>query len=221
MSDANKAREYEFKNVCRVIFTDTLFTPKQYVDPKTKKAKGDPKYSATFLLAPDSADLAALKSLCKEIAKEHNADFANTAWPFKNGDTEADKLKARGKNGEVYRGQVVIRSDTGEKYPPGLAIFKDGNIKKGAIDLASPALVSQYKGWFYSGSNVIPVVQLKWYDAVNEGKPGIKAYLGMVVATNTGERLGGGKPASERFKGVVGQATNEDPTGDLDDEIPF
>lgn len=219
-NDANKAREYEFKSTCRVIFTDQLFTPKQYVDQRTKKPKGDPKYSATFLLAPDSADLAALKALAKEIAKEHNADFAKTTWPFKNGDAEADKLKAKGKNGEVYRGQVIIRSDTGEKYPPGLAIFKDGNPKKGAIDLASPALVSQYKGWFYSGSNVIPVLQLKWYDAVGEdGKPGIKAYLGMVVATNTGERLGGGKPASERFKGVVGQASEENPLDD--DEIPF
>jgi hypothetical protein len=210
-----KATEYEFTTPVRMVWP-ALFEAKAYIDQKTQKYKGEPKFQATFLLDPNGSDLAALKAAAKAIAKAHSADFANTLFPFKDGDKLADKVAAKQKNGDYYRGTVVVRTDT--KNPPLLAVFRDGEVSKGAIDL-TPALTAQYQGWFYSGSLVIPVINLVWYDAVgDDGKPGVKAYLNTVVALNKGERIGGGKAASERFKGHVGQAVDENP---LDDEIPF
>lgn len=211
-----KATEYEFKTPVRMVWP-ALFEAKPYLDPKTQKPKGDPKFQATFLLDPQGADLVALKDIAKTIAKLHSADFANTLFPFKDGDKLAAKVAAKEKNGDYYKGTVVVRTDT--KNPPLLAVFRDGDVKKGAIDL-TPALVPQYQGWFYSGSLVIPVLNFVWYDAVgDDGKPGVKAYLNTVVALNKGELIGGGKAASERFKGHVGQVVDESPLDD--DEIPF
>jgi hypothetical protein len=219
MSDAvNKSREYEFGSPARLVWP-VLDVPKKYKGENGKE-KGDPKFQATFLLQPEGADLSAIKDICKAIAKEHNADFKNTNWPFKLGDEVAAKLAAKKKNGDYYKNTVVMRTDTGEQFPPQLGIFKDGDPKKGVIPLDSPALAAQYKGWFYSGVSVIPIIQLKWYDGVNEGKPGVKAYLSGVVSLNKGERLGQ-KSLADRFKGYVGQNTNTDPTGEMDDEIPF
>lgn len=214
----SKSREYELKLPARIVW-NSLFEPKPYVNPKTKKAQGDPKYQTTILLDPTSPDLLAMQAITKEIAKEHNADFKATAFPFKNGDKLADALLAQQKNGDYYRGKVVIRTDS--KSQPQLGVFKGGVIANGVIELNSPATISQYKSQFYSGVDAIVVINLSWYDAVGEdGKPGVKAYLNAVISTGKGEQLGR-KSLSERFKGVAGVATEEDPTAGLDDEIPY
>lgn len=220
---ANKSREYQFTQPVRHIWPK-LFEPVPFIDPKTGKAKGDKKsYQDTFLLDPTSPDLAALKALAAEIAKEHNADFKQTAWPFKNGDKEIARLAKLGKTADYYKGQVFIRSETGEKMPPSLSINKSGVDfnKANIVDLKAPAQFTEYRNWFYSGSLVLPVLQLNWYDSVNGGLPGVKAYLNLVIATNTGERIGGGKTGSERFKSYAGTVVEGDPTAGMDDEIPF
>lgn len=217
-----KSREFQTTlPVTLLLFNDTLHTPKAFKDQKTGKEKGDPKYQATFLIDPSNPDLEAMKALTREIAKENNVtDFKEIVWPFKNGDKEADRLKAKTppKNGEYLRGKVFIRTDS--LNPPALGVFKDGDPKKGLIECNDPILLSRLKPQFYSGVQVIAVINFSYYAAVKEGdKPGIKAYLNGVVSFNKGERLGR-KSLAERFKGYAGAAVDTNPT-EGDDEIPF
>jgi hypothetical protein len=182
------------------------------------KDTGKPKFSINIEFLPDSPDLAAFKAKAVAVAKAKwpGVDLKTLKFPFTNGDTLADKAKAKGKDREFSRGRVVFTART--EYQPTLSIVKGGEV----IDVNGEDK-SAVKKLFYSGCAVLAEVSFSAYDAVNEdGKPGVNAYVNKVLSFNKGAKLTGGPSSAETFKDYIGSASDEDPTdGDLDDEIPF
>ncbi len=209
-----------------------LLEPKAFIE--NGKAKGEPKYSANLNFHADSADLAALKQLAAKLARAKWPDkpFVLTTqegikihqilFPFTAGDKLADARKEKGKDdGEYMRGKVIIAARS--KYEPRLSYLENGKI----IDLETEMAKQAAKGRFYPGVEVLAQLNLVPYDAVgSNGKPGVTAYLNMVLSTGKGARISGGQTASEAFKGYVGAVSAENPMGpgssaDMLDEIPY
>lgn len=196
------------------------------ITPKQVAGKGDPKFSANFVIAADHPDLAAIKSVVTRIAATRwpGRPVAEIQIPLKSGTVMADKrlkqlqdkARADGKDpaavvsdGEYQRGKVVVTATSGEDRPPSLSVILNGKI----VDLEDPALKVQHKDKFFFGAEVLAQINFATYDGNGSTIPdGITAYLSMVLSTGKGERIGGGqKPASEVFKGYAGSYSAEDP----------
>ncbi len=186
------------------------------VDPRKVANKGDPKYSGSFLLKPDSRDLGPLKTTMIAVAKARwpERPLSELKFPIEDGDKKAATMKAKGKDGSVFESHVVLTART--KHPPGLSALQDGKVVEFEGDGRGLA-----KTKFYSGCYLVPAVNFVAYDGIGGNQDGVTAYLDKTLWIKDGERIGG-KSAAETFKGFVGSVSNEDPTGgDLDDEIPF
>lgn len=196
--------------------------------PKQVAGKGDPKYSANFVLDAGHPDLAAIKKLIVKIAQQRfpGIDVSTLSIPLKSGNVLADKriadLKKKaavaGKDpsaivsdGEYQRGKVVINASSGADRPPSLSAIVNGKI----VDLDSEVLRQQYGKQFFFGAEVLAQINFATYEGNGSTIPnGVTAYLSMVLATGKGERMGGGpRAASEVFSGYVGSYSAEDPTG--------
>jgi ssDNA-binding protein len=184
-----------------------LITSRQF--SKGGKASGEPKFSANFVFAPDSADLKAIKALTAKIAREvwPGIDLkTNFGKPWSDGTALADQAKKDKKaEKEFYRGNIVLAAHTGEKYPPKLSSFENGTVVDYEGDARKAAA-----GKFYAGVEVLAQFNLSVWDSP-KGK-GVTAYLNMVFSTGKGTRHQTGQSAAEVFKGYVGTVSNEDPT---------
>src|SRR5579859_7428900 len=181
------------------------------------KETGKKKYSLNLELEPDGDTLKAFKAEAVKVARAKwpGVDLATLKFPFTNGDTLAEKAKAKGKDREFSRGKVVFTART--EFQPTLSVLKGGKI----VDVDGEAK-AEIKKLFYNGTSVLAEFQFKAYDAVNEdGKPGVNAYVNKVLSLNRGKRLTGGASSEEAFKDYIGQVSDYDPTANLDDEIPF
>jgi hypothetical protein len=185
------------------------------------KAKGEPKYSGTFLLAIDGADLKAAKAKAAEVAKARwpGRDLKELKFPFTTGDKRAEKSKAAGKDGAFFAGTVVL--DARSKYEPRLAILEGKTVR----DLEGAQRALEGKTKFYNGCFVVPQVNFVPYDGQAEngvGNPdGVTAYLDAVLWVKDGPRIGGSSGA-EVFKAYAGTVSGESATeGANDDEIAF
>lgn len=209
-----------------------LTEPKAFME--NGKAKGDPKYSANLNFDLDSEDLKAIKTLAAKLFRDRfpNQPFHATTengqkislvvFPFSSGDKLADGRKAKGKDdGDYMRGKVVLACRS--KYEPKLAYIDKGKI----IDVEGEVAKAASKTKFFPGVEVLAQINLVAYDGVGaNGKPGVTAYLNMVISTGKGKRISGGQTASEAFKGYAGSVSAEDPTAPgsdamMDDEIPY
>lgn len=195
---------------------------------KNGKPVGDPKYSGTFVLAPDHPDLAPLKGRAAAVAKGKwpGVEFNTIEWPFASGDKmiaeNAAKVAAKEEGvrllsedvQKLFAGKVVLKART--KKQPSL-----GKMTSTGILILEGVTLDREKGIFYSGTDTLFEVNF-WANTGSKGEKYITAYLNAVVSYNKGAKIGGGgAPLAERFKGYVGHATAEDPTaGTLDDEIP-
>lgn len=191
-------------------------------EPKTFKGKGggEPKFSANFVFDPTSEDLAAMKKVAVAVAKAKHPDIdlKTLTFPFKNGTKSADKRKAKGKDdAEWLRGKAIVVARS--KFRPQLGVVEGSQI----IDLAdNNDLIAKYKGKFYNGVEAYATLNFVWWDPIKEEDTGgVTAYLNMVLSTGRGKRIGGGGSIADTFKQYVGTMTAEDPTEELDDEIPF
>ncbi len=195
----------------------------------TGKPSGDPKYSVNLEMAPDHADLAAMKAKAVAVARAKwpGVDLATLRFPFADGSKLADKAKSPThpngkpkavKDREFSRGKAVLTARS--KYQPRLSIITNG----GLVDLEGDAIAANARQ-FYNGVDVLAQVTFQAYDAVGEdGKPGVNAFIDLVVSLNKGKKLSGGASAAEVFKDYAGTISQEDPTAGaaaLDDEIPF
>lgn len=184
------------------------------------KEKGEPKYSANLVFPADSEDLKNLKTLAASLARakwpdkqfylttQEGIKIPQIIFPFTSGDTLADIRKKKGKDdGEYMRGKVIIAARS--KYEPRLSYIEGKRIVECEGEVAKLAA----KGKFYPGVEVLAQLNLVPYEAVGaNGKPGVTAYLNMVLSTGKGARISGGQTASEAFKGYIGQHSAEDPT---------
>lgn len=180
------------------------------------KEKGEPVFGVTMLfdkasMSPEDQDrLKTLIETAQRVAREKwpGRDFKvePIAMPFKQGDKEAEKSEKRGKNGDFYKGKLVLK--TNSKFKPQVV----GLDRK---EIINDKLV-------YSGCLMYAEVNFVAYDSVNGGTDGVKAYLGnFVMKAKDGPRIAG-KSAADVFAGIGGADVNDDPTAGMgDDEIPF
>jgi hypothetical protein len=196
------------------------------------KEKGEPKYSANLVFPGDSEDLKNLKALAAKLARakwpdkpfflttQEGVKIPEIIFPFTSGDKLADIRKKKGKDdGEYMRGRVIVAARS--KYEPRLSYIEGKRI----VECEGEAAKLAAKGKFYPGVEVLAQLNLVPYEAVgSSGKPGVTAYLNMVLSTDKGARISGGQTASEAFKGYIGQHSAEDPTApgagaDMSDDI--
>jgi len=212
---------YTFVEKVRAPFV-TLVTPQKV--GKKGQEKGDPVYSLTVLLPAASPDLKNLKAKMAEVAREMwpGRALSELKFPISNGDQEAEKATAAGKDGAFFKGMAVFRARSGADKPPALAVLEGIKI----VELAGQQREIVGKQKFYNGCYVVPSVWLVPYKSSKEGGigefSGIKAYVGSVLWAGDGERIGGAS-AAETFRAYAGAVSDEDPTagGSSDDEIPF
>jgi hypothetical protein len=191
-----------------------LAKPKPYIDPKTKKERGEPKFQATFLLPADHPELKPIKDLAIKIARAawQDVDLKSVIWPFKSGSEYAAKRDAEGKkNNEIFAGKVMLKASS--KFQPRLSGTENGQFcdyEGASLEKALPK--------FFAGAEVLFQANLVANEV--DGKRSVTAYLNMIYSTGNGKRVGGGRPASEVFKGYAGHTTEENPTaGDTEDEL--
>lgn len=216
MSEGKVEGRFSPSKEVRMVFPN-LYEAKAVV--KNGKARGEPKFSARFLVA-DATDIAAIKAKAVEVARAKwpGVDLKTLKFPFSDGNKEAEKSAAAKKDGSFFKGHLVVGSRS--KYQPRLSLYQGPS--KTPQELDGPALAAA-KNKFYGGAWVLPQWNLVAYDAVGEdGKPGVTAYLDQLMWIKDGDRIGAAS-AAEAFKHYQGSVSKEDPTGGtaLDDEIPF
>lgn len=198
----------------KLLVFDPLTEKKAFVDPKTKKEKGDPKYRATFII-PKSESMDAIKAQLAAAAKAKDPNVPYEKWkkPVKDGNKLIEKAVARGKSeGSLayYKDCWVIECKS--EFKPDLSIARGGKPEPVPDEAAGQV--------FYSGAEVI--AELNFVAHVIEGSEDeparyISAYHNFVLKIGEGERFGR-KSRDEVFKGVMGGQTKENPLEDKDDE---
>ena len=120
--------------------------------------------------------------------------------PLLDGDKLAKKRERRGKEGDAYKGKIVVRASTiyngqGEDGPGGIQIFGPD---------ARPIEVAR-KQEVYQGCYGIAGVTLGTYETA-DGAPGAKFYLAAFQKTRDGERLVSASDRSTLFKPLAGSS---------------
>ena len=220
MADAKETTIYQVNTPVTLIFPNVV-DPKPFQEKG--KAKGDPKYSASFVFKTDHPDLPDMKSLILSVAKAKwpgrdviaDVKAGKLRMPFTTGEKIAAKaeakIKAAGKEfdasrTEYLKGTIVFK--TKSDYPPGLGVVTSANQ---IVEVTSDNK-ALHKGAFYFGTDCLCRMNFVAYEGEAIGA-GVTAYLDMVVSLNRGKRLSGRVSAAEAFKGVAGSASMEDPTG--------
>ena len=188
-------------------------------EPKrvSKSPKEEPKYSASFEIEPDSADLTAIKNKIVAVAQaqwpgKNIGELINSGaliTPLHSGDAEAEKAIGKGKKREWSRGLKILNART--QKAPNVGIIRDGQILE---NLSAEQIKALKKDYFYTGVKCFGQVSMVAYEAVGDGgKPGVTAYLDIILSTGKGEKLiSGGPSATEAFSGYIGLESDEDPT---------
>lgn len=203
---------------------------------------GDPKFSASFVIDPKSADFETLKAAVVNLLKENlpgkklvagrrmtqeeaDAGAVEVNLPWRRGEDEVKRLTEKGGEfKDIYTGNMIVKASS--KYRPLLdAIEKSA--PNGILSFSTDEIIkAQGSKYFYSGAYFLPTFGLNFYAAKGRDPGGVSLYLNAMLFTKHGERLGGRKhnPA-EAYKGYLGKISQEDPTAGaadvLDDEIPF
>lgn len=188
-----------------------------FIDPKTKKEKGAPKYRATFII-PKSENLDAIKAQLTAAAAAKNASVPYYKWkkPVKDGNKLIEKAVARGKSeGSLayYKDCWVIECKSG--FKPDLSIARGGKAEPVPDEAAGQV--------FYSGALVIAELNFVANEIEgSEDEPAryISAYHNFILKIGDGERFGR-KSRDEVFKGVMGGQSTENPMADKDEDEDF
>lgn len=199
--------------LAKLLIFDPLTEKKPFIDPKTKKEKGDPKYRATFII-PKSANMDAIKAQLAAAAAACDASVPYEKWkkPVKDGNKLIEKAVARGKSeGSLayYKDCWVIECKS--EFKPDLSIARRG--KPEPVEDAAAGAV------FYSGAEVIAELNFVAHKIEGGGEEPsyyISAYHNFILKVGEGTRFGR-KSREEVFKGVMGGVSKENPLEDEDD----
>ena len=153
-----------------------IFTPSKFDD--TQEAK----YSATFIIPKDHADLPAVKRAFYEAGQEQFAtDFNGKGWPkgytcsLKDADVDTDG------NGELL-------AEKNAAYA-GCYILEANSTRRPVAVNRNKAAVTEEDGIIYSGCYVNASLAAAGY-TFGKVKKGVKAYLNGVQFVKDGERFG-------------------------------
>lgn len=199
---------------------------------KNGQAKGDPKYSATFIIdLTDPKQKFDFERLQQEVIgqlklaypgkklvtgraltqEELDAGAVSVNVPWFKGDREAERLAQKGKaqDGEIYKGKMLVK--TSSKYRPALDAIENKKVISFTDDAA---IAAAEKKFFYSGAWFVPTFGLNIYPAKGNDNGGVSLYFNGLLFVKNDQRLGGRthNPA-EAYKGYLGSISQEDPTG--------
>ena len=153
-----------------------IFTPTKFDD--TQEAK----YSATFIIPKDHADLAAVKKAMFEAGQEkYPTAFTSTSWPkgftcsLKDADTETDNM-----------GEVLAEKNPAYK---GCYILEANSTRRPVVFDRRKAAVTEEDSIIYSGCYVNASLNAAGYE-YGKIKKGVKCYLNGVQFVADGERFG-------------------------------
>lgn len=216
-----------------------LVTAKPYTDAGGKK--GDPRYNIDMIFDP--ADIAKFRSedgagnlvevdlakLAVQAAKERWPELAADPallkselmanWPLIKGDTLAQKREAKKKDGEAFKGKIIIRAKSYENVPPILSYKKLPSDEKATVLQRSSDVDMKKANDLFVGGNYFGA-ELTMKPTEVSGKKYITFYINAVRFLAEGEKFGG-KGMMDRFDGVYGGTSDHNPTEGMDDEIPF
>ncbi len=223
-----------------------LLKAEPFIDPVTKKPKGDPVYSFEAISALDT--LAAWDILDKDkddftkgrievrlvaLAKEKWGDdfdvkavvaAGGLSWPFKLGNAKADEKGAKAdhyRDTKFWRGKALAEIN-GSPNEPSLYDGSGGELVK--LMRSTEAGKQRISELFYGGA--ICTAELAAVAGTLGTNKYITFYVNSIVFERDGDRLGGGSRI-ERQRGVKGGTSSVDPSkgmdkaDDLDDDIPF
>lgn len=189
----------------------TVFEAKAYAARPGQEGKGEKSFSYTAMW-PTDADLTEVKRTAMAAAKAAWPGLEeigkNVRFPFKSGDREADRLVAAGKAEDAvkpYRGKVILKAKTGEKYPPEVLVKRGATVE----NMQNPRDM-------YSGCKCMSMVMFRASEV--KGEKFVSAYFNDVIKVGDGERIFG-RDAKSAYRQLLGGSSAADPTGD--DDIAF
>ena len=197
MAEETKAAEVVTLPAGRVI-NQSMFRKDQYNEravPKYKVEIAFPKGSEADIIIENLLLDAAIERWGK--GADENEDLK---LPILDGDKLAKKREKKGKDGEAYKGMIVIRADTiynadGEDAAGGIAVY-DEEVER--IEAAN-------SGAIYSGCFGCAAVVVGAYEGENDDGdkyPALKFYLSAFQKTGDGEKLVSSADKSGLFKAV-------------------
>lgn len=146
-------------------------------------AKGRPKYTMQFYLAPDSKELKAIEDGLEEAAKEvWPKDYKAKLIKAKNGQGSYSLVPPEKNTDDLAEGRVAVKPIAFADRP--LPLF-DGN----GLPTTNPAL-------FYPGAFVNVQLRFNAYDPQDkEAPPQVKLDIVGVRFSKHGEKIGGKRPS--------------------------
>lgn len=202
--------------VARLLIFSAANEATPFIDPKTKKEKGDKMYRATLLI-PMSENIDAIKAAMAKAAKIKNADVASDGWKkcLKSGNKLIEKALAKNPDKSAdrlayYKDHWVIEAKS--KFKPDFSKAVNGS----AVEVADEMVARE----FYSGCYV--KAELNFVATEIDGDEVaryISAYHNFLVKVKDGDRLGR-KSRDEVFKGVLGGVSDKKVLED-DDDVAF
>ncbi len=192
MADKNPD-EFRFNTPVGRVIHHSLFTKDTYVDEKGRA--GTPGYKVLLAFAPKVIEEfeGHIVAACVDLwGAEADDDYWNEKIrsPIKDGDKEAAKREAKGKNGDATRGLLVLQAHTifnaqGVDADGGVYVC-DANAKE--LDFAARNKI------IYNGCHGIANISISPY-LIDERK-GVTLYLNGFQFMEDGDKLGGADPAS-------------------------
>lgn len=169
-------------------------------------AESVPRYKVEMAFEPE--DMAEFEDAVVAVAvdewgeqAEEDYDQERLRSPVLDGDKLADEREARGKQGDAYRGKLVVRASTqfnrnGEDGPGG--VYVCGPDAK-ELDFAE-------RGRVYNGCYGTASVTIRAYPGVAGGQDGVTLYLNGFQLVKDGDRLRGADPSS-LFSPMMGEGS--------------
>jgi hypothetical protein len=177
------------KNV-RIVFPKLLKGQEEAFE-----GKGDPYYSASFIVSPDDPQIAGLKTAIRDAAvakHKEKADDVLKVYQMKDKLPIHDGALKSGKPyGEAYKGKLYVSARNNAKTNPPVAVFD--NVQDAATGHARAITESTDARFPYSGSYVNVFLNFFAYSA--GGGEGVGASIAGVQFHADGERLAGGVTA--------------------------
>lgn len=184
------------------LVNNSLFEKDIYKDEKGREA--DPSYKMEMVFDIDEEFEAFEAEIVAAAVDEWGAGAEDDYWegkmqtPISDGDVKAAEREEKGKNGDAYKGKLVVRAHTifnrnGEDAPGGVYVC---NAQAEELDFAE-------RGAVYNGCHGKASVQVSTYDIKGRG---VTLYLNGFQFVEDGERLRGADP-STLFSPMMGKGS--------------
>lgn len=210
MSEVKKPAEKPFSMPEGRLIYHNLFVRGTYKDPTNGK-ESDPRYSAELVFDPAQVrGEGTVEDIILEFLDRTEGAAAGDAYmdgkihgPFVDGNELAADREARGKDGSVYKGKLILRptnkfNAAGDDAPGGIQVY--------GPDTSKISLVLGNQAEVYSGCYGIVGVKLYTYKIALTKQLAISTRLVAFQKTRDGDRIGGTADYSSLFQPVGGAA---------------